>query len=223
VDRQRDPLVSARHDVAHRVASKDCDATLVQPRQAARVEAGHPLAKRIPSAFRFASGRAAGADQQHVAFFDVDLFAPFRRRSRSSGKIGVPGSSQSTFFEARNIEQDAAADDALRGVTSISRTFFAPCEADFLGVETVVHLVFPEHVAESASRCVLAMPCGPRFAKIIARIGKRLFVRVAPRLNHQMRHRGGIVGRGNSCERGGRSKRSRRFAPAGRQRRAFYR
>src|ERR1700731_1210294 len=40
-----------------------------------------------------------------------------------------------------------------------------------------------------------------RDREIIAGVGKRLFVRVAAGLNHQMRHRSWIVRRGNSCER----------------------
>src|SRR5260370_21442571 len=114
VNRQCNPGISARHHVAHRVTPENRDTPLVQPRQAARIEAGHPLAKRIPSTFGLAPRRAAGADQQHVAFFHVNSL-------RLLGSIEILGEYWCTrlepfdFFEARNIEQDAAADATRSG------------------------------------------------------------------------------------------------------------
>ena len=50
------------------------------------------------------------------------------------------------FFEFGDIEQDAAADDAVGG--DVDRAFAGTVGADFAGVEAVIHLAFPEDVAE---------------------------------------------------------------------------
>src|SRR5208283_6141033 len=136
---------AAWHDVAHGVAAEDCDAPLVEPRQAGGVEAGETDAHRVPSAFYFAHCGAAGADQQHIAFLDVNLLRFF-------GGVEIFGQDlfarlhPFNFFEARNVEQDAAADDT--GAGHVDRAFFCAMRADFTGVEAVVHFVLPEHVAQ---------------------------------------------------------------------------
>src|ERR1700684_3196325 len=73
VYRKHDAVVAARDDVADGVAAEDGDAPLVEPWQATGVESGESDAHRIPSAFCLAHRGAAGANHQHVAFFDVNL------------------------------------------------------------------------------------------------------------------------------------------------------
>ena len=147
VNRQRDAIVTAGHDVADSVAAENCDAPLVEPWQARGVEAGKSDAHRIPSAFDFAHRGPAGANHQHIALFDVNLLR-FLGGVEVLRKNFVARLHPFDFFQPRDIEKDAAADNA--GAGDVDRAFFCAMRSDFAGVEAVVHFVLPEHV-QSAS------------------------------------------------------------------------
>src|SRR6266481_8306322 len=132
VNWQRDAIVAARHDVADRVAAEDRDTPLVKPWQATGVETRKTDAHRIPSAFDLAHRGAAGANHQNVAFFDANLL-------RILGGVEIfrenflPRLHPFDLFEAWNIEQHAAADDA--GAGDIDCALLRAMRSDFARVE----------------------------------------------------------------------------------------
>src|SRR5258708_25794940 len=156
VDWERDPLISTRHHVAHRVTAENRDTPLVQPRQAARVEAGHPLAKWIPSSFGFAPRCAAGADQQHVAFFHVNSLRLFGG-VQIFGEDWSAGSSHSIFLR-RGISSRTPRLTTPPRATSIAH-FFAPREPTSLASKPL-YILPCQNTWQSASRWVFAIPCG---------------------------------------------------------------
>src|SRR5271170_1207778 len=110
VNRKWDAVVAAGHDVADGITAEHCYTPLVEPWQAAGVKAGETYAHRVPSAFHLAHRGAAGANQQHVAFFDVDLLR-FLGGIEILGQDFLPRLHPLDFFQPWNIEQYAAAHD----------------------------------------------------------------------------------------------------------------
>src|SRR5258708_28595840 len=143
VNRKHDSVVAARHHVADSVAAEYCYAPLMEPWQAGGVEAGKTDAHRIPSAFDLAHRGAAGANHQHVAFFDVNLLR-LLDGVEILRKDLLPRLHPFDFFKERDIEQDAAAHDT--GASDVDLAFFRTMRSNFTGVEPVVHFVLPEDV-----------------------------------------------------------------------------
>src|SRR5205085_6290203 len=99
----------------------------------------------VPGALLLAPTRLAGANHQHVALFDVDLMVllsgvEILRKNRLARLEPFD------FPDLRNVEQDAAADDAL--ARDRDRALAGALRADLVRVETVVHLALPEDVTE---------------------------------------------------------------------------
>src|SRR5580704_7726466 len=141
VHRQHQALVAARHHVADAVGAEHRDLALMEPRKAARIEAGQSL-REIPCAFGLAMRRASGAYQQNVTLFDVDAVI-FLRRVEVLRENRLAVGEPVDFLDLRNIEQHAATDDA--GAGHVDGALARAMGSDLARIEAVVHLLFPEH------------------------------------------------------------------------------
>ncbi len=99
----------------------------------------------IPGPFFLALAGASGADEQHVALLDGNAMILLRRVEILGGYLDVLIEPVG-FLELGDIEQDAAADDALAG--DVDCAFLGAVRTDFGRVEAVVHLALVEDMAK---------------------------------------------------------------------------
>src|SRR5215469_2067614 len=132
-------------DITDRIASEHRNFPLMQPFQAGSIEPRQTFAARVPGAFDGAPLMASGANQQDIAFSDLQVTELF-------GCFEILGINRVAQFEPfdllrpRDIEQDATAHHTI--ARYVDGTAAGAKTADLALAEAIVHLAFPKHVAE---------------------------------------------------------------------------
>ena len=139
--------VLARHHVVARVAAENRYAALVEQRKACRLTRGRACLARVDRTFDIAAAQVAGADQQHIALFDLESAAFF------GGKYVFGHHAFAALYPVhaanhRRVHEDAARCDAFVGKLDRLDRCAKPGGYEMRWTP-VVHLALPEEVGEA--------------------------------------------------------------------------